>query len=46
MCEAKNAARLAALMAGRPDVVVPRIYPALCTPRVLTMEWVGGCRVT
>ncbi|KAI7845854.1 hypothetical protein COHA_000588 [Chlorella ohadii] len=44
--EARNAARLAQCMAGRRDVAVPRTYPALCTPHVLTMEWVEGCKVT
>lgn len=44
--EAANAARLAACMAGRPDVAAPATFPALCTPRVLCMEWVEGCRLT
>lgn len=44
--EARNAAQLAQCMAGRPDVAVPRTYPALCTPRVLAMEWIEGCKVT
>lgn len=44
--EAANAAHLAACMAGRPDVAAPATYPALCTPRVLCMEWVEGCRLT
>jgi hypothetical protein len=43
--EASNAARLAADMAGRADVAVPRIMPHLSTSRVLTMEWVEGCKV-
>lgn len=43
--EASNAARLAADMAERADVAVPRIMPHLSTSRVLTMEWVEGCKV-
>lgn len=37
--EAANATRLAECMAGRQDVTAPRIFPELCTRRVLTMEW-------
>lgn len=44
--EAANAARLAECMAGRADVAAPATFPALCTPRVLCMEWVEGCRLT
>lgn len=44
--EAANAARLARCLEGRADVAVPRLHPELCTSRVLTMEFVSGCRVT
>ncbi|KAI3436647.1 hypothetical protein D9Q98_006063 [Chlorella vulgaris] len=44
--EAANAARLAECMAGRADVAVPRGFPELSTSRVITMEWVQGCKVT
>ncbi|KAL4457670.1 hypothetical protein ABPG75_012535 [Micractinium tetrahymenae] len=44
--EAANAAQLAACMAGRADVAAPATFPALCTPRVLCMEWVEGCKLT
>ncbi|PSC71592.1 putative aarF domain-containing kinase 1 [Micractinium conductrix] len=44
--EAANATRLAECMAGRQDVTAPRIFPELCTRRVLTMEWVDGCKLS
>ena len=44
--EASNASRLAACFAGRRDVVVPRLYPELCTRKVITMEWVEGIKVS
>ncbi|EFN58557.1 hypothetical protein CHLNCDRAFT_140686 [Chlorella variabilis] len=44
--EATNAARLAECMAGRADVAMPRTMPQLCSSKVLTMEWVEGCRIT
>jgi predicted unusual protein kinase regulating ubiquinone biosynthesis (AarF/ABC1/UbiB family) len=44
--EAANAERLAAALEGRRDVAVPRVLPALSTARVVTMEWVEGCKLT
>jgi aarF domain-containing kinase len=29
----------------RSRVIVPRAFPALSGPRVLTMEWIDGCRI-
>lgn len=43
--EAANARRFADLYATIPDVFIPRIYPDLCTTKVLTMEWVEGVRL-
>jgi len=43
--EAANARRFAELYATIPDVFIPRIYPDLCTSKVLTMEWVEGVRL-
>lgn len=43
--EADNARSLSAAMASEPRVVVPHVYPALSGERVLTMEWVEGCKV-
>lgn len=43
--EADNAHSLSAAMASEPRVVVPHVYRALSGERVLTMEWVEGCKV-
>ncbi|MGZ3428985.1 MAG: ABC1 kinase family protein [Polyangia bacterium] len=44
--EAANAARLSALLAGAPEVRVPRIVTSLVRPTVLVMEEVHGRRLT
>lgn len=44
--EADNARRFAALYGAIPNVSAPAIVPELSTPRVLTMEWVDGVRLT
>ncbi len=33
------------ILADRPEVRVPAPINALCTPRLLTMEWVEGCKL-
>ena len=43
--EAANAARFAAQFAGRTDVRIPRVFPAVSTQRVLTLERLRGLRV-
>mmetsp|Transcript_50029 Transcript_50029/g.98836 ORF Transcript_50029/g.98836 Transcript_50029/m.98836 type:complete len:717 (-) Transcript_50029:202-2352(-) len=43
--EAGNARRFGELYATIPDVYVPRVYPDLCSSKVLTMEWVDGVRL-
>jgi predicted unusual protein kinase regulating ubiquinone biosynthesis (AarF/ABC1/UbiB family) len=40
--EAKHAALYKNILAGREDVRVPVIYPALSTTRLLTMDWLDG----
>lgn len=44
--EAANNRRLAKNFAGDPRIRVPRLHDALCTRRVLTMEFVKGVRPT
>lgn len=44
--EAANASRMARCFEGRQDVVVPRLYESLCTPKVITMEWIEGIKVS
>jgi ubiquinone biosynthesis protein len=44
--EAYNARRLTRNMQDIPGVSIPRIYPALSSTRVLTMEFVDGVRIT
>jgi len=44
--EARSATRMRESLAGRADVVVPRIVPELSTRRVLVMEYVDGVRIT
>jgi ubiquinone biosynthesis protein len=43
--EAENAARIREQLQDRPDVVIPRIYPELSSPAVLTMEKVAGIKL-
>jgi ubiquinone biosynthesis protein len=42
--EAENYERFAKNFAGRPDVAFPAIHRALCSKRVLTMEFMRGTR--
>jgi len=50
--EARNAKKLSQMLAHRRPggsvgtCSVPELVPGLCTQRVLTMEWVDGCKVT
>ena len=44
--ERSNLALFAANFAAEPDVVIPVPFPALCTPRVLTMSEVTGSAIT
>jgi ubiquinone biosynthesis protein len=44
--EAENNLRFAANIADLEGVEVPRLYPELCTKRVLTMEFIEGVRAT
>ena len=46
IAEAANAQRFNELYAGITDVFVPKVYSDLTTRKVLTMEWVDGCRLT
>ena len=40
--EAANQERFAALFEGHPFITVPRVYPAYCTTRVITQEFIDG----
>ncbi|HYZ46957.1 MAG TPA: AarF/ABC1/UbiB kinase family protein, partial [Actinomycetota bacterium] len=40
--EAANQERFAALFDSHPFIVVPRVYPAYCTTRVITQEFIDG----
>jgi aarF domain-containing kinase len=44
--EANNAMKVAGYFKDNPDVAVPQIHWNLTTPKVLTMEWVNGCKAT
>ena len=44
--EAANAAAMAAAFAGRPEVAVPPVFAELSGERVLTMQWLEGCKVS
>jgi len=46
VAEAANAQRFSELYAGTTDVFVPKVYTELSTSKVLTMEWIDGCRLT
>ena len=43
--EARNNIRFQKNFAGDPDVVVPKLYPALCSRRVLVMEFIEGFKI-
>jgi ubiquinone biosynthesis protein len=43
--EAANNARFTANFAGDPDVTFPKLYPALCSQRVLTMAFAHGAKI-
>jgi predicted unusual protein kinase regulating ubiquinone biosynthesis (AarF/ABC1/UbiB family) len=40
--EAKHAALYAEMLKGEKNIHVPKIIPSLCTPRLLTSEWLDG----
>ena len=44
--EANNVSRFANNFAGDPQIHVPEIYPELCTPRILVMEYIQGINVS
>lgn len=44
--EARNAERVATMLEGRDDVVIPRIHHEWTTPRVLVMERMHGIKIT
>ena len=44
--EAYNAFRLSQNMASIEGVHIPAVYPALSTPRVLTMQFIRGVKIT
>lgn len=44
--EARNADRIRAALAHRPDVVVPRVLPQFTTKRLLVLEYTPGIKVT
>jgi predicted unusual protein kinase regulating ubiquinone biosynthesis (AarF/ABC1/UbiB family) len=46
LSEARNAERMAAIFADRPDVRVPRVHREWTTRRVLVMEFVDGIKIT
>lgn len=43
--EAQNNLRFTKNFADEPDVIVPRLYPALCSRRVLVMEFIDGVKI-
>jgi ubiquinone biosynthesis protein len=44
--EARNCETLKTNFSARPDVIIPEVYHELTTRRVLTMELIGGIRIT
>lgn len=46
LAEARSSARVAAILAGRNDVRVPRVHREWTTRRVLVMDFVDGVRIT
>jgi len=43
--EAKHVALYRAMLAATPEVRVPRVWPALSTRRLLTLDWLDGNRL-
>ncbi len=43
--EARVIARFVENFSDEPRVVIPKLHGGLCSPRVLTMEWIDGVRV-
>ena len=43
--EAKVARLYANMLADRPEVRVPRVFPELSTKRLLTLEWLDGAKL-
>lgn len=43
--EAGNNARFTRNFASDPDLGFPRLHPALCSPRILTMDFIVGAKV-
>ena len=44
--EGRNAERFARLYSDRPDIVVPGIEWDMTSPRVITMEWIQGTKLS
>ncbi len=44
--EHANICRFARQFKGRAGLVVPKVYPRLCTTKILTMEYIHGCKGT
>ncbi|MDI3317953.1 MAG: AarF/UbiB family protein [Bacillota bacterium] len=44
--EASHAGRIGRFFAGSDEVVIPRVYPALSTSRLLTLSWVEGTHLS
>jgi ubiquinone biosynthesis protein len=44
--EVRSTERLAATLAGRSDVRVPRVHRALCGPNLIVLEYLDGIQVT
>ena len=40
--EASNQARFSELFEGHPFIVIPKVYPEFCRPRVITQEFIKG----
>lgn len=44
--EVRNAARLVRRLSSERRLTVPAVYTHLCSSKVLTMEWIDGCKVS
>ena len=43
--EASNATRFAEMFAGRPGILIPRVFDEYVSRRVLVLEWVDGIKI-
>lgn len=44
--ETNNSLRLTRCLSSNKAIAVPRVFNEFCTSKIITMEWISGCKVT